>query len=276
MAELSEVRVYRNAAELTRAAADEMLFRVRHTRRESDRFTWALSGGSTPRELYRTLAGDSYRDRLPWQAMHFFWGDERHVAPDDPQSNFRMARETMLDAVPVPAANVHRIAAEELDAEQAAARYEAALRVFFALAPGEWPGFDVVLLGLGEDGHTASLFPGSAAVRERARLVVAPWVEKLNGFRITLTPPVLNHARGVVFLVSGAEKAETLRAVLEGERDPDRYPAQVVEGNRLWLVDREAARLLTPAARLLGAGTTITPRGGGGYAVLGDAGEKDN
>jgi len=276
VAELSEVRVYENAAELTRAAADEIGLRIHRALHESDRFTWALAGGSTPRELYRMFAGDSYRDRLPWQAMHFFWGDERHVPPDHPQSNYRMAREAMLDAVPVPAANIHRIVSEESDAEQAAARYEAELRAFFALAPGERPRFDVVLLGLGKDGHTASLFPGSAAVRERERLVVAPWVPAFNSFRITLTPPVLNHARGVVFLVSGAAKAEALRAVLEGERDPDRYPAQVVEGNRLWMADREAARLLTPAAGLLGAGTTITPRGGGGYVVLGDAGEKDN
>jgi 6-phosphogluconolactonase len=155
-----------------------------------------------------------------------------------------MARETLLDAVPVPAENVHRIAAEEPEAERAARLYEDELRSFFALSPGAWPRFDLVLLGLGADGHTASLFPGSPALRERERLVVAPWVEAQLAFRITLTPPVLSRAEHALFLVSGAEKAAALRAVLEGPRDPGRYPAQAVEGNRLWLVDGEAARLL--------------------------------
>jgi 6-phosphogluconolactonase len=247
VAELSEVRVFADAAELMRAAADEIAFHARRTLRESDQFTWALSGGSTPRGLYRLLASDPYREQLPWHAIHFFWGDERHVPPDHPESNFRMARETMLDAVAVPPANIHRIAAEEPDAQRAAALYEAALRSFFALAPEAWPRFDLVLLGLGKDGHTASLFPGSAAVRERRRLVVAPWVEEQQAFRVTLTPPVLSGARRTLFLVSGAEKAAALHAVIEGQREPDRYPAQAVEGNRLWLVDRAAARLLSTA-----------------------------
>jgi 6-phosphogluconolactonase len=245
MAELTELRVFPNAAELARAAADEISFRIRRTLRDSDRFSWALSGGSTPRDLYRLLASDPYRDRLPWHAIHFFWSDERHVPPDHPESNYRMAREAMLDAVPLPPGNLHRIAAEEPDAQHVAAQYETDLRAFFNPAPGEWPRFDLVLLGLGKDGHTASLFPGNAALHEHERLVVAPWVEALKAYRITLTPPVLSHARRALFLVSGGEKAEALRAVLEGERDPDRYPAQVVEGNRLWLVDRAAARLLT-------------------------------
>jgi 6-phosphogluconolactonase len=145
----------------------------------------------------------------------------------------------------VPAENIHRIRAEEPEAQRAAAEYEAALRAFFSLAPGEWPRFDLILLGLGKDGHTASLFPGGEAVHERERLVVAPWVEAQRSFRITLTPPVLNHARRALFLVSGEEKAEALRAVIEGAREPDRYPAQVVEGNCSWMVDRAAARLLS-------------------------------
>src|SRR6185295_5311122 len=244
MADSNEVRVFSNAAELARGAADEISFRIQETLRESGRFTWALSGGSTPRALYRLLASEPYRERLPWRAIHFFWGDERHVPPDHAESNFRMAREAMLDAVPVPAENIHRIAGEEPDTVRAAKLYEDELRSFFALAPGEWPRFDLVLLGLGKDGHTASLFPGSAAVRERERLVVAPWVEAQRAFRITLTPPVLSHARRTLFLISGAEKATALQAVLAGEREPDRYPAQAVKGNRLWLVDREAARLL--------------------------------
>ena len=244
MAEASEVRIFHDAAELARAAADEISFRIQETLRASERFTWALSGGSTPRALYRLLASDTYREYMPWHAIHFFWGDERHVPPDHAESNFRLAREAMLDAVPMPAENIHRIAGEEPDAERAAKLYEDELRSFFALAPGEWPRFDLVLLGLGKDGHTASLFPGSAAVRERERLVMAPWAEAQRAFRITLTPPVLSHARRALFLVGGAEKAAALQAVLAGRREPDRYPAQAVEGNRLWLVDREAARLL--------------------------------
>jgi 6-phosphogluconolactonase len=147
----------------------------------------------------------------------------------------------MLDAVPVPPDNVHRIHAEEPDAERAAAEYEHEIRSFFDLAPEDWPRFDLILLGLGKDGHTASLFPGGTAVHERERLVVAILA---SGVRITLTPPVLNHAQRVVFLVSGEDKAPALHAVIEGAREPDRYPAQIVEGNRLWMVDRAAARLL--------------------------------
>jgi 6-phosphogluconolactonase len=250
VAGVSEVRVFADVEELMRAAADEVVRRAEEAVREHGRFAWALSGGSTPRGLYRLLASPPHRDRMPWSAVHVFWGDERHVPPDHPDSNFRMAREAMLDRVPLPAANVHRIRSEEPDAAGAAELYEAELRDFFQRAPR----FDLVLLGLGKDAHTASLFPGGAAVRESERLVVAviaPGVESQHTFRITFTPPVLNHARLCVFLVSGEDKAEPLRAVLEGPRDPERYPAQIVEGGCLrclWMVDRAAARLLETAA----------------------------
>jgi 6-phosphogluconolactonase len=240
VAGLMEVRVFESAAELMEAAAQEVLKAALEAVSEHGRFTWALSGGSTPRGLYRLLASDPFRDRMPWTSTHFFWGDERHVPPDHPESNYRMAREAMLDAVPVPAENIHRIHAEEPDAERAAMEYEEEIRAFL----GPAPRFDLVLLGLGKDAHTASLFPGSAAVREREHLVIAPWVEAQKTLRITLTPPVLNHAARVVFLVSGEDKAEALRTVIEGEREPERYPAQIVEADRLWMVDRPAARLL--------------------------------
>jgi 6-phosphogluconolactonase len=244
---LREVRVFADAAELMQAAAGEIVRAAGQAVAARGRFTWALAGGSTPRDLYRLLASDPFRDRLPWPAIHFFWSDERHVPPDHPESNFRMAREAMLDAVPVPPDNIHRVRAEEPDAQRAAAEHEATLRSFFDLSPDAWPRFDLILLGLGKDGHTASLFPGGAAVHERERLVVAPWVEAQRAYRITLTPPVLNHARRALFLVSGEEKAGALHAVIEGEHQPDRYPAQVVEGNCLWMVDRAAARLLQSA-----------------------------
>lgn len=244
---MREVRVFADAAELMQAAAGEIVRAAGQAVAARGRFTWALAGGSTPRDLYRLLASDPFRDRLPWPAIHFFWSDERHVPPDHPESNFRMAREAMLDAVPVPPDNIHRVRAEEPDAQRAAAEHEATLRSFFDLSPDAWPRFDLILLGLGKDGHTASLFPGGAAVHERERLVVAPWVEAQRAYRITLTPPVLNHARRALFLVSGEEKAGALHAVIEGEHQPDRYPAQVVEGNCLWMVDRAAARLLQSA-----------------------------
>jgi 6-phosphogluconolactonase len=199
---------------------------------------------------------EPFRTRLPWQKIHFFWGDERHVAPDHPDSNYRMAKEAMLDSLEIPAANVHRIHGENPDAAAAAADYETELRTFFPDArpagdagePGARPRFDLVLLGLGPEGHTASLFPGSPALHERERLVVAPWVEKFNTFRITLTPPVLNRAAAVLFLAAGDEKADALHAVLEEVGDADLYPARIVrpeEGDLLWLIDRAAAKKLS-------------------------------
>lgn len=244
---MAELKMFDDVSALMHGVADGIVSAAHQAVTDHGRFSWALSGGSTPRDLYRLLASDGWRDRMPWNAIHFFWGDERHVPPDHPDSNFRMAREAMLDAVPVPPENIHRVPAEEPDAARAAAQYEATLRSFFGLSEGEWPRFDLILLGLGKDGHTASLFPGGEAVNERERLVVAPWVEAQKTFRITFTPPVLNHARRAMFLAAGADKAEALHAVLEGAREPERYPAQVVEGNVSWWVDRAAARLLQAA-----------------------------
>lgn len=249
MEKLTGLHVVDDAAALARAAAEDFLRTLEESIETRGRFTVALSGGSTPRALYRLLASEDepYRRLIPWDAVHFFWGDERHVPPDHPDSNYRMVREALLDLVPVPAVNVHRIRAEDPDAAMAAAAYEEELRGFFH--PG--PRFDLVLLGLGPDAHTASLFPGSPVVHETQRWVAAPWVEAQHTFRITLTPPVLNAAARVVFLVSGAEKAAAVHAVLAGEPDVDRYPAQVVKpvtGTLLWLVDREAAGQLNRAA----------------------------
>jgi len=246
---LIDLRVFPDGAELAHAAAQEFSRRASEAIRARGRFAAALSGGSTPRRLFALLADPAqpFRDRIDWRAVHLFWGDERHVPPDHPESNFRMTRETLLDAVSIPAENVHRIRGEEPDAERVAALYEDELRAFFS----DEPRFDCVLLGLGADAHTASLFPGTAAVRERERWVVAPWVEKLATFRITLTPAVFDRAAAVIFLVQGGEKAGALRAVLEGERDPDRIPAQVIrprDGELLWLVDRAAARGLKRTA----------------------------
>ena len=180
-------------------------------------------------------------------SVHFFWGDERHVPPDHPDSNYRMAYEALLCKVPVPVANVRRILSEDRNAHDAARQYERTLQAFFQLSGGRFPRFDLVLLGLGSDGHTASLFPGTTALHEEQRLVIANWVGKLNTDRITLTAPVFNNASCVMFLVSGADKAIPLKAVVEGGHEPEQLPAQLIrpeDGQLLWLVDQAAGRLL--------------------------------
>ena len=205
----------------------------------------ALSGGSTPRVLYELLAdpNERFRDRIAWDQTHFFFSDERHVPPDNPDSNYRMVNEALFSRVPLPAHNIHRVLAEKPNAEEAANAYEADLRKSFGEAI---PAFDLVLLGLGEEGHTASLFPHSPALKETKRLVAAPWVEKLNTYRITMTLPVLNNGKSVVFLVTGASKAEILRTMMNTDREPDLYPAQAISptnGAVSWFVDEAAARL---------------------------------
>ncbi len=217
-------------------------------------FTVVLSGGSTPKRLYSTLAGEPWRSKLPWSKMHFFWSDERQVPPDHPDSNYCMAHEALLSKVPVTTANIHRIRGEENDPVQAAKSYEQDLHEFFHSAAAALPRFDLVLLGLGPDGHTASLFPATTALSEREHLVVANWVEKLNAWRLTLTLPILNNAANVMFLVSGPEKRDILRAVLEDSRTREyrEYPAQLVQptaGRLLWLVDNGAAASLGPVPR---------------------------
>lgn len=241
-----EIRVVTDAAALASHTAEAFSRLARESIAAQGRFVVALAGGSTPKAAYGLLANEPYRSRLQWDKIHVFWGDERHVPPAHADSNYRMAHDAMLSKVNLPTANIHRIIAEQ-EAQQAADAYETTLRTFFALAAGELPRFDLVLLGMGPDGHTASLFPGTAAVHERTRLVAAPWVEKFNTFRITMTPPVLCNAAHIVFAAGGDDKAETLCQVLQGDYQPDLYPSQVItptQGTLLWLVDEAAARLL--------------------------------
>jgi 6-phosphogluconolactonase len=230
--------------ELNRVAAEEFVRVGRAAIGNQGRFAVALSGGNTPRGVYSLIA-DKYGDALPWNQVFIFFGDERHVPPDHPESNYGMANETLLSRVPIPAENISRIPAE-LPAGEAARHYEERLRNFFGLSDGEWPRFDLILLGMGDDGHTASLFPGTTALEERARLVVANHVDKLQTDRITLTFPVLNHAAEVAFLIAGAGKAEVLGRVFSpGSRAE--FPIQrvrPVNGRVLWILDKEAARLL--------------------------------
>jgi 6-phosphogluconolactonase len=237
-----QVKIVADNAALAHAAAQEFHRLADEAVQKRGRFSVALSGGNTPRSVNSLLATE-HRE-LPWDRIHVFFGDERAVPPEHPDSNFRMASESLLAHVPIPDANIHRIRAE-LEPETAARDYQDQLRDFFHLNANSWPRFDLVLLGLGEDGHTASLFPGTSALHETVHTVVANWVERLSTFRITLTYPVLNHSSDVIFLVAGEAKAQILTDVLKpGE---DRYPAQLVlpeEGRVLWLADQEAARLL--------------------------------
>jgi 6-phosphogluconolactonase len=242
-----EIRTLTTPQELFGAAAEEVVHAANDAVAARGRFTIALSGGSTPKNLFNLLATNA-RTVLPWDRMFFFFGDERHVPPTDPDSNYRMADESLLSKVPVPAGNVFRIAAENPDAAAAAAAYEKTLQKFFALQPGQFPVFDLILLGMGPDGHTASLFPNTAGLQEKSRLVIANWVEKFKTSRITLTLPVLNAARCVTFLVSGMDKAPALHAVVESEAPGEQYPSKLVrptDGKLIWLVDRAAASELS-------------------------------
>lgn len=245
-----ELKIYPTPAALFEAAAQDFVQQATTAVKARGRFTVALSGGSTPKGLFGVLSTKD-RNLLPWDKMFFFWGDERHVPPDNPDSNYLMARETLLSKVPVPEANIHRVLAEETDANQASEQYEDTLKKFFSLGPGQLPHFDLILLGMGPDGHTASLFPRSKGLQEKQRLVIANWVEKFSTYRITFTAPVLNAARVVEFLIAGADKAPALHEVLEGNASAEDYPSKVVQpdhGKLVFRVDHLAAADLKKSA----------------------------
>lgn len=210
----------------------------------------AISGGSTPKAAFALMADPTqpWRARMPWSQLDLWWVDERCVPPDDPDSNYRMTREAMLDHVPLKPGQIHRMEGE-LDPEAAAARYEAQLRNGFRLEGAELPRFDVVALGMGPDGHTASLFPHAQALFELGRLAVANHVEAKDSWRITLTWPVINRASEVFFLISGADKAQILKEVFMGPRNVERLPSQLIRpagGILTLLLDQAAAALLPP------------------------------
>lgn len=243
-----EIRVLPDAAAVARAAAGEFSQLAQAAVRSHGRFTVALSGGSTPRKLFELLASE-HREDLPWQQTYFFWGDERHVPPDHRDSNYAMADQALLSKLSGIAGNVYRVKAEMTDASAAAADYEQTMRQVFHAGPGEVPRFDLVLLGMGPDGHTASLFPHTQALSETSKLATANWVEKFATYRITLTLPVLNRAASVMFLVTGADKAPALQQVLEFPGQGSEFPAQLVcptAGRLLWLIDEAAAGALSP------------------------------
>jgi 6-phosphogluconolactonase len=230
------VRVYETPEELAAAAAREFAAKAREAIEERGRFAVVLAGGSTPKATYEILARD-YANRIDWSSVHVFFGDERTVPPDHEDSNYRMARETLLEYIRV--GGVHRIRCE-LPPDEAAAAYEEELREFFGEEP---PRFDLILLGIGADGHTASLFPETSALEVHDRWVVANPVLKLDTTRITLTVPVINAASSVIFLVAGEDKAAALKEILEGDADPREYPARLIQppGGPEWMLDRAAA-----------------------------------
>ena len=234
--------------EVALEAADRILKIAREalgTRRE---FHFVLSGGLTPRRLYEILAGAPFRSQLPWERVHFFWSDERCVGPGHRDSNYRMAREAFLDKLSIPSENLHRIHGETSDPDAAAHDYEDEIKRHFGLGPESPPPcFDLVLLGMGVDGHTASLFPNTQALRETGRWVVANPMPKTKAHRLTLTPVILNRAGWVIFLVTGTDKARAVAEVLEGPFEPERLPSQLIRpicGELLWLLDEAAASSL--------------------------------
>jgi 6-phosphogluconolactonase len=234
------IQIFPNSRDLARAAAEYFAARCREAVEERGSFTIALSGGSTPKLLFELLADrdEPFRDQIAWSSIHFFWSDERHVPPDHPDSNYRMANEAMLSRIPMTTNNVHRVLSENPSAAEAATDYEETL---VEITQQSLPRLDLILLGLGIDGHTASIFPGSEVLHETKRLVAAPWVEKFQTYRITMTLPLLNNGATIVFLVSGSEKATIVKAVFQG---PEKYPAQAVkptDGELLWMLDDDAA-----------------------------------
>jgi len=248
-----EIRVLADGAAVAKRAAQEFVQAAATAVRERGAFHIALAGGSTPKALYSLLVSDpALRSQVPWDKMQVFFGDERHVGPGHPDSNFRMASEAMLSKVPLTANQVTRIKGECTDAEQAAREYEDALASHFQLKSGELPRFDLLLVGMGNEGHTLSLFPGTKALHADGRIVVSNWVGKLFTERITLTAPAACAAAEILFMVTGADKALALKGVLEGPYEPEQLPAQLLqpkEGKLLWLVDTAAGSMLSKGIR---------------------------
>jgi 6-phosphogluconolactonase len=253
-----QIQILPDANAIAKRAADLWLASAKAAAQQTGVFTVALSGGSTPKTLYSHLATDSaFRAQLPWDKTQFFFGDERHVPPDHHDSNFHMATESMLSKVPIKPDQIHRIKAENPDAEKAALEYEQDLRSYFKLAPGQLPRFDLFLVGMGEEGHALSLFPGTKALQDNGRLVMRNWVGKLFTDRITMTAPVANNAALVVFMVTKPDKALALKGVLEGPYEPEQLPSQLFQpknGRLLWLVDTAAAAQLSVGTQEAAAG----------------------
>ena len=240
-----DIRVESNLSTLSSAAAEIVVQSARQAISERGRFSSSLSGGSTPRSLFALLAQPAYLSRIDWKRVDIFWGDERCVPPEHPDSDYGMAKAALLDHLPADnQPSIYRLQGE-LDPAEAAQKYESILRSYFGQDSNA--SFDLLLLGMGEDGHTASLFPHTQPIHEKDHWVIAHYVPKLSAFRLTLTPPILNLSRTILFLAAGASKASILAKVIYGARDPDELPSQVIHpktGDLIWLIDQEAATQL--------------------------------
>jgi len=239
-----QLHIYKDADELSQAAAAWIAQVIEETLKTQDRFTIALSGGSTPYKLHLILAASPLKEKIDWSKIHVFWGDERAVPFDDERNNAKMAYDTLLNHVPIPADQIH-IMRTDIAPEASAAAYEKILHTYF---DEQETSFDLVLLGMGDDGHTLSLFPGTEIVRERKAWAKAFYLTAQEMFRITITAPIANKSARIAFLAAGEKKANTLKNVLEGEFQPDIYPSQLIKpvnGELHWFLDEDAAKLLT-------------------------------
>jgi 6-phosphogluconolactonase len=242
------IQIFPDVAAIAQHAAAIFVKAAEQAVRDRGVFRVAMAGGSTPKALHALLVAEPFRSQLPFEKMQLFFGDERHVPPDHAESNFRMVNETFVSKTPIKPEQVFRIKAELQDSERAALDYEQTLKTQFALKPGELPRFDLMLLGMGNEGHTLSLFPGTTALRDNGRLVVRTWVGKLFTERITCTAPVANNSAAVLFMIAGADKAPALKAVLEGPYEPDQLPSQLIQpanGKLFFLVDSAAGGMLS-------------------------------
>lgn len=260
-----QLHIFENIDELSKTVADWIVDHINKTLQEQDRFTLVLSGGSTPKKLHELLASEQYKNKIDWSKMHIFWGDERFVPFNDERNNAKMCFDTLLNHVPVLKEQIHVMQTENTTPEDSAKAYEEILEKYFPEAASydlrassndsqltthnsRLKTFDLVLLGMGDDGHTLSLFPGKTAViHETEKLCTSLWLESQNMYRVTLTHPIVNHAAAVAFLVTGGGKAKALHEVLNGNYNPDLYPSQIIKpvnGELHWFADEAATLLL--------------------------------
>lgn len=242
------IRIFPDVAAIAQHAANIFVNAAKQAVKERGVFRVAMAGGSTPKTLYALLVSEPFRSQLSFDKMQLFFGDDRHVPPDHPDSNYRMVSENFVSKTPIRPEQVFRMKTELQDTERAALEYEQTLKTQFALKPGELPRFDLMMLGMGNEGHTLSLFPATTALRDNGRLVVRTWVGKLYTERITCTAPVANNSAAVLFMIAGADKAPALKAVLEGPYEPDQLPTQYIKpanGKLIFLVDSAAGGMLS-------------------------------
>jgi 6-phosphogluconolactonase len=246
---MGETLIFENAQKTAAAAAERFVELAKKAIKDHGQFFVAFSGGSTPRPMYQLLGQKALQNRIEWNKVQVFWSDERCVPPDDDQSNYHMTRMSLLDHIPLPEENIHRIKGE-LDPDAAAAQYEKAIHEVFGMSQEEkhdlpvFPRFDLVMLGLGENGHTASLFPNTRALEEEKRWAVANFIPEMDSWRITFTYPLINHAAHIIFLVTGEKKAQIFHELLEGDNEQLEYPALGIEpldGTLEWFLDKAAA-----------------------------------